>query len=83
MEFENFEDIIFFQNACRLYLQRIRKLARPDPLWGPYLVRHRRLVTYVEDFDLDPRGLEGPSTIHDKKPEVRFCDRTKTNCKVI
>ena len=28
----------------------------PNRYWGPALVKHRRLITYVEDFVIDPEG---------------------------
>ena len=29
-------------------------MIRPNKYWGPALVKHRKLVTYVENFDVDP-----------------------------
>lgn len=37
-----------------IYLKRIKNLTRPTPFWGPALVKHRELVTYVEGFVVDP-----------------------------
>ncbi|XP_076468790.1 sodium-dependent proline transporter-like [Babylonia areolata] len=42
-------------------LKKLRLLTTPTDLWGPSLPKHRQLVTYVEDFDVDPfsrRALE-------------------------
>ena len=37
-----------------LYLQRIRYLTLPTEEWGPALVKHRKLVDYVNGFIVDP-----------------------------
>lgn len=31
-----------------------RTLFKPNKFWGPALVKHRKLVTYVENFEVDP-----------------------------
>ena len=35
-----------------------RTLFRPNKYWGPALPQHRKLVTYVENFDVDPWQTE-------------------------
>lgn len=35
-------------------LQKLRELTSPTDEWGPALVKHRKLVTYVDDWVLDP-----------------------------
>ena len=35
-------------------LQKVRELMSPTDEWGPALVKHRQLVTYVDDWVLDP-----------------------------
>ena len=37
-------------------MQKLRLQTLPSRYWGPALVRHRRLIDYVDDFVVDPEG---------------------------
>ncbi|XP_059169664.1 sodium-dependent proline transporter-like [Physella acuta] len=37
-------------------MEKIKLQSIPNKYWGPSLVKHRRQVTYVKDFVLDPEG---------------------------
>ncbi|XP_064626053.1 sodium- and chloride-dependent glycine transporter 1-like isoform X2 [Lineus longissimus] len=42
------------------FLERLKKVTRPADDWGPALVKHRRLVTYVPGFMIDPSNPSSP-----------------------
>lgn len=44
----------------------LRSLITPTSDWGPALIQHRRLVDYVDNFVVDPKG-EGEVDLHDVK----------------
>ncbi|XP_012940461.1 sodium- and chloride-dependent glycine transporter 1 [Aplysia californica] len=46
------------------YFQKVKLLCMPSVYWGPALQKHRKLVTYVADFQVDPKS--------DVKPETSF-----------
>ncbi|RUS89737.1 hypothetical protein EGW08_002555 [Elysia chlorotica] len=44
------------EDEGKTFLQRLRLQSLPNKYWGPALVKHRKLVDYVQDFVLDPEG---------------------------
>ena len=54
-----------------MHFQRLHKLLTPSIYWGPSLVKHRRLVQHLDNFEIDPYGQERNQDITDDN-EVRF-----------
>ncbi|GFO44117.1 eukaryotic translation initiation factor 3 subunit f [Plakobranchus ocellatus] len=44
------------EDEGKTFLQKLRLQTMPNKYWGPALVKHRRLIDYVQDFVLDPEG---------------------------
>ncbi|GFS19317.1 transporter [Elysia marginata] len=44
------------EDEGKTFLQKLRLQTMPNKYWGPSLVKHRKLVDYVQDFVLDPEG---------------------------
>ena len=50
-------EIIYAEGGGTI-VQRFRTACSPSSSWGPFLVKHRRMVDHLgTNFDVDPRGI--------------------------
>ncbi|XP_035827439.1 sodium- and chloride-dependent glycine transporter 2 [Aplysia californica] len=47
---------LYMEDEGKSFLQKLRLQSMPNRYWGPALVKHRRLIDYVDDFVVDPEG---------------------------
>jgi len=52
--------------------EKLRTLTTPTREWGPALPKHRQLVTYVSNFDVDPTNSLSPDTVDPAAPQTKY-----------